>query len=63
MSEFDAASFWGGIVVCIVLVIVPIGFIASYNGASMVRKEAIEAGAAEYRVDPKTVVTEFHWKE
>lgn len=26
-----------------------------------VRTEAIEAGVAEYRVDPKTGETSFHW--
>ena len=45
-----------------VLVGTAIWIAGNTNGAAMVRSRAIEAGVAEWRVDPKTGATQFVFK-
>lgn len=58
----DDERFSALIVLSIMLTLVIIsGIVGVISGKSSMRTEAIEAGAAEWRIDPQTGVAEFHW--
>lgn len=59
-QETKAAVFaFFGVTILGLLIVWCIGF---SMGRRSIRHQAIEAGVAEYRCDPQTGVTEFHFK-